>query len=105
MLRPESRALGPAELVGGLAERCQQQGLPLLRVSMSVRTLHPEVLAQSVRWDRGKGLSSARVPHAVKGTSQYVGSPAERVIEGADGFVVSFDGGPRPSHPAYDELE
>jgi adenylate cyclase len=63
------------------------------------------VLAQSVRWDRGKGVSSARVAHAVKGTSQYVGSPAERVIEGADGFVVSFDGGPRPSHPAYDELE
>lgn len=104
MLSPESRALGPSELIAGLAEQCGRLAFPLLRLNMSLRTLHPEVLALTLRWDRQTGLTSARMPYTIIQTPQYVGSPVARVIDGEGSFAVSFERGERPPHPAYEEL-
>lgn len=105
MLSPESRALSPEALIEGLAARCGALGFPLLRLNMSLRTLHPEVLALTLRWDRQTGLTSRRMPYSIRATPQYRGSPVERVVEGDQGsMAVSFEGGPRPAHPAFDEL-
>jgi adenylate cyclase len=54
----EGRQLAtPGEMLSGLCERLVQQGVPIDRVGLHVRTLHPEVLATRTLWQRGSQAS------------------------------------------------
>jgi adenylate cyclase len=51
------RLTTPGEMLSALCERLVAQGLPIDRVGLHVRTLHPEVLATRTLWQRGSAAS------------------------------------------------
>lgn len=79
---PEADERGDA-LVAGLAARLLEAGLPARRVSISFRTLHPEVWAQNVTWTRDGGAVVRARPHSQQELPDYRGSPVEAIHRGA----------------------
>ncbi|MES2640425.1 MAG: adenylate/guanylate cyclase domain-containing protein [Myxococcota bacterium] len=53
------------ELFGGLMEQLQAQGLPLVRSGLHVSILHPQLLAVSVQWWRGREVTLVERPRYV----------------------------------------
>lgn len=68
-------------LVKELAEAVVAEGVPLVRVSTSVPTLHPEVAALEVEWMRGAPLRSRELPHDIFASDAFRGSPVEWVYQ------------------------
>ncbi|MCY6379456.1 adenylate/guanylate cyclase domain-containing protein [Hoeflea prorocentri] len=66
------------ELVVGLCEALCAEGVPLWRLRLAFRTLHPLVTATSSVWER-EGAETERIdtPHGMEGRSDYAGSPME----------------------------
>ncbi len=63
---------------GVLAELCQRLvagGLPLWRVSVFVRTLHPDLMGRRLRWEAGKGVDIDETPIEVLGSEMFRTSP------------------------------
>jgi adenylate cyclase len=50
----------PAELIGRVCERLVAAGLPLWRVGIFVRTLHPDIFGRNFIWKPGAEVESAR---------------------------------------------
>jgi adenylate cyclase len=56
------------------------EGIPLLRTSTSLLTMHPEVEALELVWRRGQGTQVRILPHSLLDTAEYQGSPVEEVV-------------------------
>jgi adenylate cyclase len=57
-------------------------GLPISRVSLSVATLHPQILGFGFRWYRDRRTTEIiRVGHGIQYTSDYLDSPMRSVSE------------------------
>ncbi len=71
-------------LVGEFARRMIEVGLPLWRVSFSVRQLHPDLLARTISWDAEAGGATeiGRV-HGTEYTGAYLDSPIRAIHEGS----------------------
>src|ERR1700752_1631747 len=70
-------AAAPSE--GGLEEMCARlvaSGLPLWRVNVFVRTLHPDLMGRRLRWELGKGLEASETPIEVPSSEMCRTSPA-----------------------------
>jgi len=64
--------------------RLQQAGIPLKRSTLHVQINHPQWLGARMMWSDGMtGAEIARVDYDVRERSEYIGSPASEVIEGA----------------------
>jgi adenylate cyclase len=91
-------------LVGGLAERLLEAGVPVARVTSHVRTLHPRLLAVMRVWRRGRGVEEIRPPRADDGpnhTPDYVGSTFQHVRERGEWLDLRLDD---PAAPAFANL-
>ncbi len=78
-LLAEGRLLtGVDETVRLLGHKLQAAGVPLWRLRLSMRTLHPLIAAFSAVWERDTA-DTARIetPYGMEGRSGYVGSPLE----------------------------
>lgn len=84
LLSTECRALGPAELAEGFAAALASVGVPLWRMSTSLRTLHPEVWIVAVRWRRDTGAIIDLLPHALAEDAAYTNSPVAAIHGGVD---------------------
>ena len=85
-----------AELCGRLV-RC---GIPLWRVAVFVRTLHPHVMGRRFLWLQGAGVTVWEAPFEVFETAEFQGSPVARVY--ATGIAIRHrlaDGGPPGEFP------
>lgn len=63
---------------GVLEEMCARlvaDGLPLWRVSVFVRTLHPDLMGRRLRWELGKALDVDETPIEVLGSEMFRTSP------------------------------
>ena len=70
-------------VVQGLADRLNESGLPILRLSVGFDMLHPEMLAANYTWHRGdRFVHRTEVPHGVLRTDLYEQSPYKPIIEG-----------------------
>ncbi len=66
------------DLAAGLANRLTDAGLPLWRLRISIRTLHPLITAMSAAWERDGGLiEMPRSTHGLENRPGYVGSPLQ----------------------------
>lgn len=70
--QPTSR---PRDIVGDMCERLQACGLPLNRVAVFVRTLHPDVLGQRFLWRPGHEVEVLEAPHSFRETDTFQHSP------------------------------
>ena len=79
-------------LFGELCQRLRQEGLPLTRATMHLRTLHPQFQGARVLWrvdlpEPELGL----LEHGIFDDPRFVNSPVSALYEGADGFRQRLD--------------
>ena len=72
----------PGALVKGLGRRLVEAGVPLYRVSFHVRTLHPQLMGESVRWRRTAPdeVEEFRAPRGIELTDAFLRSPMRALI-------------------------
>jgi adenylate cyclase len=73
----------PPEAGGVLAELCQRLvacGVPLWRVAVLVRTLHPDVVGRRFMWQVGREIEVYTAPYEVVETPEFRNSPFARVL-------------------------
>lgn len=70
------------DLVGALALRLVDAGLPIGRLSVFARTLHPQIFVEEALWLRGAETASRKMrTHGVRDQDDYAGSPIEAMVE------------------------
>jgi hypothetical protein len=71
--------LEPAALVASLAGKLEEMGVSLFRTSVWIPTKHPELWGNQIVWKHGEGCQILRRAHHVSSSTDYVGTPAERL--------------------------
>jgi adenylate cyclase len=67
-----------------LCGRLVAAGIPLARVSVFVRTLHPSVMGRRFSWRRGGAIETAAAGHEVLDSPVFKGSPVDLVYRTAE---------------------
>jgi len=98
----ECHELDDPGLIAGLARRLRAAGLPIDRLTLHLRTLHPELFARTVAWAPNEPVEIRDREHGVEGTSLFIGSPLRRVLESREPLAVRLD---EPNGPAWTQLD
>lgn len=87
--------------------RLQQAGIPLARSTLHVRIQHPQWLGARIMWSDGKREAEiSRVDFDVQQRSEYIGSAAHEIFEGAAVVRENLERDPSlgRKHALYDEM-
>ena len=80
------------ELTEAFARELQRVGIPLWRMSVIIRTLHPQVMAEALRWwVKRPDVEVERVPYAGLQSPRFLNSPFVSIFEGAGGIRRRLD--------------
>src|SRR6266436_3993985 len=71
----------PVQVLAQLSERLVACGIPLWRVAVFVRTLHPQVMGRRFIWRPGAEIEHSEAPFGVLETAEFLNSPVARVYE------------------------
>ena len=74
-------ALDSSAVLGQLCDRLVEGGLPLARVGVFVRTLHPQLMGRSFVWQPGAEVQTNLAPAAFVLSAEYLESPIARVYD------------------------
>lgn len=82
-----------SDLLTGLIGSVRDAGIPIERVTLGQRTLHPEVAAISYFWsaDQG-GMSTEQVGHEMQQSTDYLVSPVRVIMEGGEQVRCRLEG-------------
>ena len=81
------------ELVARLGRKLVEQKVPLMRLALIVRTLHPQLLGNAYRWHRGSETSNqTEVPYEALTSSAYLNSPLVPIFDGVGGIRRRLEG-------------
>ncbi|MCB9675753.1 MAG: adenylate/guanylate cyclase domain-containing protein [Alphaproteobacteria bacterium] len=89
LLEPATGRMPLAPFADGLAARVAAAGVPLDRLSLSLRTRHPEVFVLSAMWDRGSPAVQVTRPRSLLDSPTYLDSPVYAVSR--DGRAIRQD--------------
>ena len=90
-----------------LCMRLQRAGIPVKRASLHFLIHHPQWLGARMIWADGmREAENSRVDYDVRGRSEYIGSPANEIYEGATEVRENLEGDPKlgRKHAVYDEM-
>jgi adenylate cyclase len=90
-----------------LCIRLQQAGIPVKRASLHVLIHHPQWLGARIMWADGmREAEIARVDYDVRERSEYIGSPANEIHDGATEIRENLerDASLGRQHAVYDEM-
>jgi adenylate cyclase len=76
----------PEKIVSETCERMVAAGVPLERVALFVRTLHPNIVGVSYIWRPGKPVEIFRAPRTIIDDPDYLKSPLWYAFEKGEGF-------------------
>ncbi len=80
------------ELTEEFARELQRVGIPVWRLSVIIRTLHPQVMAEALRWwAKRPDVEVRRVPYTDLQSPQFLNSPLIPIFEGAGGIRRRLD--------------
>ncbi len=80
------------ELTAAFARRMRVAGIPLWRLSVIIRILHPQVVAFSQHWHAASGeLEEQEHDHAGLESPEYLNSPLVPIFEGVGGIRRRLD--------------
>jgi len=83
----------PRELVGQLGDRMVDTGIPVYRIRVNIRTLHPQFIGTSYAWERGAEEVTETTPsHAILQEERYLRSPFAVIFQGAGGVRRRLEG-------------
>ena len=71
----------PQQVLAQLSDRLVACGIPLWRVAVFVRTLHPQVMGRRFIWRPGAEIEMSEAPFGVLETAEFLDSPVARVYE------------------------
>jgi adenylate cyclase len=74
-------AVQPQEVLAQLSDRLVACGIPLWRVAVFVRTLHPQVMGRRFIWHPGSEVQASEAPYELLETAEFRDSPIARVYE------------------------
>jgi adenylate cyclase len=86
LVRDAGRYGDGRELVAAAAERLIAAGVPLMRLAIHVRTLHPEIQSYLLLWEREAGASLTPRYHGVELEPDFTNSPVYWIHGGAERF-------------------
>jgi adenylate cyclase len=87
--------------------RLQQAGIPLKRSTLHIQIQHPQWLGARIMWADGmREAEIGRVDFDVRERSEYIGSPANELIDGAIEVRENLERDPAlgRKHALYDEM-
>jgi adenylate cyclase len=90
-----------------LAQTCEQLvgcGVPLWRVALFVRTLHPELIGRRLLWKHGEAVAISDAPLHFVETPGFLESPVARVISTGAELRRRLDDRDRLEFPVLREL-
>jgi len=90
-----------------LCVRLQRAGIPVKRATLHVLTYHPQWLGARIVWADGmREAELAGVDYDVRERSEYIGSPANEIHDGAAEVRENLERNPSRGrkHAVYDEL-
>jgi adenylate cyclase len=73
-------APAPQNVLAEMCTRLTNCGLPLWRVNIFVRTLHPDLMGRRMRWEAGKSVEIFETPIEMLGTEGYRRSPVVAIM-------------------------
>ena len=83
----------PKKLVRRFGERMVEDGIPVYRVRVNIRTLHPQFIGSIYAWNRGSEQVDEFTPaHDILLEDRYLRSPYAPIFEGAGGVRRRLDG-------------
>ncbi len=68
------------DILEQLCSRIEACGVPLWRVSVFVRTLHPNIMGRRFTWQPGKPVETGEAPFAIMQAEEFLASPVARVF-------------------------
>jgi adenylate cyclase len=82
----------PHQLVAGLAARMNGAGIPVYRIRVHIRTLHPQFIGIVYAWQQGWDEVREITPeHAIVEEERYIRSPYAAIFQGAGGIRRRLD--------------
>ncbi|MGF1639722.1 MAG: adenylate/guanylate cyclase domain-containing protein [Rhodospirillales bacterium] len=96
----------PGELVQRLAERLVALALPVYRLRVNIRTLHPQYVGTVYAWQRGRDQIEEITPsHDILREERYLRSPYAPIFQGAGAVRRRLEGAETPlDFPVLEEL-
>jgi adenylate cyclase len=83
--------LDDAGLIAGLGQRLRQIGLPIDRLTLHLRTLHPEIVGRTLAWAPNEPVEIRDREHGIMATPAFAGSPLRQVMDTGEALSVRFD--------------
>jgi adenylate cyclase len=87
----ECHELDDAGLTAGLGLRLRKIGLPIDRLTLHLRTLHPEILGRTVAWAPNEPVEVHDREHGILTSAAFVGSPLQQVMETEEAVRIRID--------------
>ena len=88
-----------------LCIRLQQAGIPVKRATLHILIYHPQWLGARFMWADGmREAEIARVDYDVRERSEYIGSPANELFDGATEVRETLEREGGRKHAVYDEM-
>jgi len=90
-----------------LCIRLQRAGVPVKRASLHILIHHPQWLGARIMWADGmREAEIARVDYDVRERSEFIGSPANEIFDGAAEVRENLEGDPSlgRKHAIYEEM-
>ena len=92
LLNDAPRMTSSEALTEAFAHQLQKVGIPIWRLSVIIRTLHPQVLAEALRWwSKRPKVDVLRVPYGELQSPAFLNSPLIPIFEGAGGIRRRLD--------------
>jgi adenylate cyclase len=83
---------GNKEVFEGFCERIAAAGIPIERVALHLRALHPQYRGVSRTWRPGEPLRERFMDHGIEKTAMYIESPVHAVAEARETLEWRLDG-------------
>lgn len=94
----------PSAAVRALCERLVEAGLPLWRMGLFVRALHPDIYGRNFIWRRGGGVAVGTADFDIRDTPEYRASPLRIVFEEGREVRARIDSPEARVVPFFDEM-
>ena len=94
-----------ASFMDALCNQLVKFGIPVKRVRINFRTLHPQVMAWSSVWDFGLGANVNEISKQILETEDYIGSPIEFIYKQRVPFRQTLNELPDDAHSVLFELK
>lgn len=93
----ECHELDDAGLATEFGRRLRAVGLPIDRLTLHLRTLHPEIFGRSIAWAPGEAVEVRDREHGIEVSPGFAGSPLRHVMETRKPLIMYLDGSNDPA--------